>query len=52
MTQELFQEWVLLNISKHNLTDKQIIRLYELESHTPIRPLKFDSVIVDYYLPF
>lgn len=52
MTQQLFQVWVLLNISKHNLTDNQINRLYELESHTPIRPLKFDLVIVDYYLPF
>lgn len=52
MTQELFQEWMLLNISKHNLTDNENKRFYEIESNTPIRPLKFDSVIVDYYLPF
>ena len=52
MTKDLFWEWVLLNISKYNLNDKQLNRFYELEDRTPKKPLIIDSKIVEPYKPF
>ena len=52
MTKDLFWEWVLLNISKYNLNDKQLYRFYELEDRTPKKPLIIDSKIVEPYKPF
>jgi hypothetical protein len=52
MTQELFQEWMLLNLLRNRLTDNELKRLYELEDRTPIKPLIIDSKIAEYYLPF
>ncbi len=52
MTQELFQEWMLLNILRNRLNDSELKRLHNLENKTPIRPLIIDYKIVDNYLPF
>lgn len=52
MTQELFQEWMLLNLLRNRLTDSELKRLYELEDRTPIKPLINDNKIVENYLPF
>lgn len=52
MTQELFVEWILLNISKYYLNEKQQNRFYELEDITPNKPLILDSKIVEPYKPF